>query len=113
MQAARQPFVQVPVVNTRSDHAAGNAVAHTYTRSDRQLTASTGHDADWRGRYAEAYRQQNKDFLRFAATGEFPAIASGCWDGYAAAAVAEAGVRALQSGSRQPVSMIARPEFYA
>ena len=84
-----------------------------YTRSDRQLTASTGHDADWRGRYAEAYRQQNKDFLRFAATGEFPAIASGCWDGYAAAAVAEAGVRALQSGSRQPVSMIARPEFYA
>lgn len=86
-------------------------VAHT--RSDRRLTASTGYDADWRDRYAEAYRRQNKDFLRFAATGDFPAIASGCWDGYAAAAIAEAGVRALQSGSRQPVSMIARPEFYA
>lgn len=83
-----------------------------YTRSDLRLTASTGYHADWRGRYAEAYRRQNKDFLRFAATGEFPAIASDCWDGYAAAAVAEAGVRALHSGSRQPVSMIARPEFY-
>lgn len=41
-QAARQPFVQVPVVNTRSDHAAGNAVAHTYTRSDRQVIRRFG-----------------------------------------------------------------------
>ena len=44
---------------------------------------------------------------------QFPEIASDCWDGYAAAVVAEAGVSALKSGQRAPVNMIAKPEFYA
>jgi myo-inositol 2-dehydrogenase / D-chiro-inositol 1-dehydrogenase len=58
-----------------------------YTRSDMALAQSTRYDADWRGRYA--------------------------WDGYAAASVAEAGVRALHEGRKIPVKMITRPEFYA
>lgn len=83
-----------------------------YTRTDLRLAASTRYDTDWRGRYHEAYVRQNSDFLRFAQNGDFPAIASNCWDGYCAAVVAEAGVKALASGQRQPVTMIAKPVFY-
>ncbi len=88
-----------------------NSVA--YTRTDMRFASSTRYDADWRGRYHEAYVRQNRDFLRFVETGDFPDIASDCWDGYCAAVVAEAGVRALGTGARETVEMIARPEFYA
>lgn len=37
VQARRAPFIHVPVVNTRSLYAGDNLVAHTYTRSDRQV----------------------------------------------------------------------------
>jgi myo-inositol 2-dehydrogenase / D-chiro-inositol 1-dehydrogenase len=84
-----------------------------YTRTDLKLASSTRYDADWRGRYHEAYVRQNRDFLRFVETGTFPAIASNSWDGYAAAVVAEAGARALATGQRQTISMIERPAFYA
>ena len=90
---------------------ASNAIA--YTRTDSSLTQSTSYDADWRGRYADAYRRQNLDFVRFATTGEFPSTASDCWDGYCAATVAEAGVKALKEGRTAPVQMISKPEFYA
>ena len=84
-----------------------------YTRTDRKLASSTRYDADWRGRYHEAYVRQNRDFLRFVETGHFPAIASNSWDGYAAAVVAEAGAHALATGQRQTISMMERPAFYA
>lgn len=84
-----------------------------FTRLDKALSSGTGYESDWRGRYAEAYRRQNRAFVHFAGTGQFPAIASDCWDGYCAAAVAEAGVQALKDGRKTIVVMIARPEFYA
>ncbi|MGF1477802.1 MAG: Gfo/Idh/MocA family oxidoreductase [Geminicoccaceae bacterium] len=84
-----------------------------YTRTDMKLASSTTYDADWRGRYAEAYRRQNRDFLRFVATGHFPEIGADCWDGYCAAIVAEAGVEALEQGRKCPVDMITKPDFYA
>lgn len=84
-----------------------------YTRTDVKLTSRIRYDADWRGRYAEAYRRQNRDFLCFVETGQFPRTASDCWDGYCAAIVAEAGVTALKEGRKMPVKMIAKPEFYA
>ena len=90
---------------------ATNPVAHT--RTDRKLSSATRYDADWRGRYHEAYVRQNRAFLDFVQTGIFPKIASDCWDGYCAAVVAEAGVQALASGTKQAVEMIAKPEFYA
>lgn len=83
-----------------------------YTRTDSALANVTRYDADWRTRYAEAYRRQNSSFLTFVETGNFPAIGSDCWDGYCAAVVAEAGVRALETGQKCPVNMVARPEFY-
>jgi len=87
-----------------------NSIA--YTRTDMKLNNSTRYDADWRTRYREAYVRQNRDFLRFVETGFFPKIASDCWDGYCAAKVAETGVKALQTGTKQAVEMIAKPEFY-
>jgi myo-inositol 2-dehydrogenase/D-chiro-inositol 1-dehydrogenase len=84
-----------------------------YTRLERSLGVHTGYDADWRTRYFDAYRRQNRAFLRFADTDVFPEIASSCWDGYAAAVTAEAGVTALASGQKHPVTMISKPEFYA
>lgn len=94
----------------------GGAIAMNhvaYTRLDRALSNTTAYDADWRGRYAEAYRRQNQAFLRFVETGEWPEIGSSSWDGYASAVVAEAGVVALNEGRKAAVKMIDKPEFYA
>ncbi len=84
-----------------------------YSRLDANLSSSTRYDVDWRGRYYEAYVRQNRDFLYFVNTGQFTKIGSDCWDGYAAAIVAEAGVRALESGTKARVEMINKPEFYS
>lgn len=84
-----------------------------YTRIDSSFGASTNYDGDWRARYAEAYRRQNRDFLTFVKTGVFPEMGSDCWDGYCAANVAEAGVKALESGQKCKIEKIAKPEFYA
>ncbi|CUH82580.1 Gfo/Idh/MocA family protein [Tropicibacter naphthalenivorans] len=84
----------------------------SYTRLDKDATKSVGHDPDWRDRYAEAYRQQNRAFLAWVQGGDYPALASSSWDGYAAAVIAETGVKALESGSRQDITLIAKPEFY-
>ncbi|MBP0484806.1 Gfo/Idh/MocA family oxidoreductase [Sagittula salina] len=85
----------------------------SYTRMDKGATQSLGHDADWRDRYAEAYRQQNKAFVRWVQGGGCPELAASAWDGYAAAVIAECGVKALESGSRQDITLIPRPAFYA
>ena len=90
---------------------ATNMVA--YTRTDSRLASSAAYEPDWRNRYAEAYRRQNRDFLEFAANGEFPTRASSCWDGYCAAVVAETGVVALDQGNKQSIKQSNRPEFYA
>ena len=86
--------------------------AATYSRLDAGLAQRNGYDADWRGRYAEAYRRQNRAFLHFVRTGAFSTIGSDAWDGYAAAVVAEAGARALAEGRRVAVQMQTQPSFY-
>jgi len=84
-----------------------------YTRLDKALAQSTAFEADWRGRYFDAYRKQNRASLRFVETGAFPEHGSSAWDGYAAAVAAEAGVTALKHGVKAPVQMIDKPEIYA
>ena len=94
----------------------GGSVAMTpvsHTRRDAALRSATTYDADWRSRYAEAYRRQNRAFVQFVRTDGFSAIAADAFDGYAAAVVAEAGVRALHGGGKVPVEMIDKPAFYA
>lgn len=84
-----------------------------YTRTDKNLTSGTRYDADWRSRYHEAYVRQNRAFVDFVKTGAFPEVASSAWDGYCATVVAEAGVRALETGTRQPIELMAKPELYS
>jgi myo-inositol 2-dehydrogenase / D-chiro-inositol 1-dehydrogenase len=83
-----------------------------YTRTDLRLANATRYDADWRGRYHEAYVRQNRAFLRFVETGAFPEAASNAWDGYCAAVVAEAGAKALATAQKQPVTMMEKPALY-
>ena len=85
----------------------------SFLRRDAALSHSTPYATDWRPRYGEAYRRQNRAFLDFVRTGTFSPIASDAWDGYCAAIVAEAGVRALRERGKMPVQRAAKPQFYA
>ncbi|WP_112313170.1 Gfo/Idh/MocA family oxidoreductase [Pseudogemmobacter bohemicus] len=83
-----------------------------HSRIDRGLQQVTPYAADWRPRFAGAYRRQNRAFVDFVRSGAFPADGASAWDGYAASVIAEAGVTALKEGRRVVVGMIPQPEFY-
>lgn len=87
-------------------------VAPVYSRRDAGLSQSTAYDSDWRRRYHEAYRQQNRAFLTFVNTGVFPAGASDAWDGYCAAVIAEAGAASLREGRKVEIKLNEKPAFY-
>ncbi|WP_425100110.1 Gfo/Idh/MocA family oxidoreductase [Tropicibacter sp. S64] len=84
----------------------------SYTLMDQNARKSVGHDPDWRDRYAQAYRQQNKAFVSWASGGAYPALAADSWDGYCASVIAATGAAALTEGVRKSVDLIARPAFY-
>ncbi len=67
--------------------------------------------ADWRPRFVDAYRQQNRAWVKSINTGK-PNLGATAWDGYCSTAVAEAGVEALHSGKTVAVTQIAKPKFY-
>lgn len=83
-----------------------------HTRTDIKFSSSTSYDADWRGRFHDAYVRQNRKFLNFVKTGSFPEIASDCWDGYCTALVAEFGIKSLHSGAKHTIRTIPKPELY-
>ncbi|MBC2900579.1 Gfo/Idh/MocA family protein [Streptomyces cupreus] len=65
---------------------------------------------DWTERFADAYDREIQSWVDATRRGEVtgPSI----WDGYAAAAVCEAGVRALHEGGRVEVELVERPSLY-
>lgn len=65
---------------------------------------------DFTERFADAYDRQLQDWVDATRRGEVtgPSV----WDGYAAAAVCEAGVRALEEGGRVEVNLVNRPALY-
>jgi myo-inositol 2-dehydrogenase/D-chiro-inositol 1-dehydrogenase len=80
------------------------------------LRRSTGQSAralpvDWRVRFAEAYRLELQDWVDGVAADD-PARGASAWDGYAATQVAEAGIRALDTGRQQDVAVRAKPALY-
>jgi myo-inositol 2-dehydrogenase/D-chiro-inositol 1-dehydrogenase len=75
------------------------------------LTSGLSYPKDWRPRFAEAYRLQNQAWIKSITTGQ--PVGASAWDGYAATAIAEAGVKALASGAAQKVQMVKKPAFYA
>jgi myo-inositol 2-dehydrogenase / D-chiro-inositol 1-dehydrogenase len=67
--------------------------------------------ADWRPRFVDAYRQQNRAWVKSINTGK-PNLGASAWDGYCSTAVAEAGVEALHTSKTVTVTQIAKPKFY-
>lgn len=65
---------------------------------------------DFVERFAEAYDREVQAWVDATRRGEV--TGPGVWDGYAAAAVCEAGVRSLNEGGRMPVELVERPALY-
>ncbi|MET9409829.1 Gfo/Idh/MocA family oxidoreductase [Streptomyces sp. NPDC002935] len=66
---------------------------------------------DYLVRFADAYDREVQAWADATRAGRV--TGPGVWDGYAASAVAEAGVRALESGGRVTVELAPRPDLYA
>ncbi len=66
---------------------------------------------DWRERFIEAYDQEFREWI--VAAGAGTATGPSAWDGYAATLVADAALRAVDSGALEPVTMIDKPALYA
>ncbi|MFI5616742.1 Gfo/Idh/MocA family protein [Streptomyces sp. NPDC051567] len=65
---------------------------------------------DFTVRFADAYDRQLRRWVAAAARGR--TAGPGAWDGYAAAAVSEAGLRAGRDGVRVAVELVDRPALY-
>jgi myo-inositol 2-dehydrogenase/D-chiro-inositol 1-dehydrogenase len=73
--------------------------------------AGTPIPADWRERFLAAYDIELQEWVHALAGGGRP-LGPTAWDGYAAAVVSDAGVKALQTGERVPVTLVDRPKLY-
>jgi myo-inositol 2-dehydrogenase/D-chiro-inositol 1-dehydrogenase len=67
--------------------------------------------ADWRERFLRAYDIELQEWVDSVAAGEQPSGPSS-WDGYAALAVCDAGLKALHGGGRTPVQLRPKPDLY-
>jgi len=85
----------------------------TYSSTNLSLQLSQTYAADWRPRFADAYRVQDKAWVRAIETGEPDTTAADAWDGYCASAVAEAGVTALRTKARATIKLTEMPALYA
>ena len=66
--------------------------------------------ADWRERFVRAYDVELQEWVD--AVGGDGELGPSSWDGYAATAVSDAGLEALRTGARVPVSLVDRPALY-
>jgi myo-inositol 2-dehydrogenase / D-chiro-inositol 1-dehydrogenase len=67
-------------------------------------------EEDWRARFADAYREQMRQWVASIETGR--PVGSSAWDGYAASAIAGIALKAQAERSRMPISLGERPAFY-
>ncbi|MGX1315988.1 myo-inositol 2-dehydrogenase/D-chiro-inositol 1-dehydrogenase [Streptomyces calvus] len=79
------------------------------------VTHTAGHwggtiTQDWTERFAQAYDDEVQAWVDSTRRGEVGGPST--WDGYAAAAVCEAGVRALEEGGRVEVDLVEKPPLY-
>ncbi len=82
-----------------------------HSETNLALGQNIPYPADWRPRFADAYRLQNQAWIKTIAAGK-PATGASAWDGYAASAVAEAGVKSLADGRTVEVAMASKPGLY-
>jgi myo-inositol 2-dehydrogenase/D-chiro-inositol 1-dehydrogenase len=80
------------------------------TETNAELIQGTAYPVDWRPRFADAYRLQAQAWInsirRDTTTG------ASAWDGYAASAVAEAGLLSLAEGRRVEIKLADQPALY-
>ncbi|MFF5158075.1 Gfo/Idh/MocA family protein [Streptomyces sp. NPDC000348] len=99
--------VQAEVVCERGTARIGDGhalVTHTAGRWGGTITQ------DWTERFAQAYDDEIRTWVDTTRRGEVTGPST--WDGYAAAAVCEAGVRALEEGGRVTVDLVEKPALY-
>lgn len=91
----------------------GTALVGGNTGLLRHTVGGWGGDvtADFRDRFMQAFDLEFQHWVHAARRGGIDGASA--WDGYAAAAVAEAGTRAQDSDCRTEVDMVDRPAFYA
>lgn len=75
------------------------------------LSQGVSHPADWRPRFAAAYRLQMQAWIRSIQIAV--PVGASAWDGYAAAAAAEAGLAALAGGRAVRIAMSDKPALYS
>jgi myo-inositol 2-dehydrogenase/D-chiro-inositol 1-dehydrogenase len=100
--------VRAELVGSHGTLTLENPLAVTTTRS---LQRSQSVPPDWRVRFGAAFHAEIQGWVDAVRSGEHGGAAT-AWDGYAATAVAEAGLAALASGDREPVHLAERPGFY-
>jgi myo-inositol 2-dehydrogenase/D-chiro-inositol 1-dehydrogenase len=83
-----------------------------HSHLSKALRSTQSYPADWRPRFAEAYRLQNKAWVQAIRSGIPSATAAHAWDGYCATLIADSGVRALATGTRVAIDMIKKPSIY-
>ena len=66
---------------------------------------------DWRERFIEAYDVEVAEWIKAASAGG--ATGPSAWDGYAITAVADAGLKAAETGETATVDLVERPGLYA
>jgi myo-inositol 2-dehydrogenase / D-chiro-inositol 1-dehydrogenase len=66
--------------------------------------------ADWRERFVRSYDVELQEWVD--AVGGDGQLGPSSWDGYAATAVSDAGLEALRTGARVPVTLVDRPALY-
>ena len=80
-----------------------------HTEINVNLTHGSAYPADWRPRFADAYRLQAQAWIRAI---EAEPVGASAWDGYATAAVAEAGLQSLAESRYVAICLVEPPALY-
>ena len=83
-----------------------------YAKYNVGLQSAERFAEDWRSRFADAYRCQNKVWVQSIEADSPDPDAANAWDGYCATVAAEAGVVSLTSGKRAKVDTAEMPPLY-
>ena len=79
-------------------------------RSGGRVSAAV--PTDWKDRFSAAFDTEFTEWVNTIAAGQPPSGPSS-WDGYAATAVCDAGVKSLYSGERAAIELADKPDLYA
>lgn len=100
--------VRCEIVGSRGLASVDNPTLGAVTTAGR---VASGVPADWKERFGEAFQHELQSWVSGVQAGGGIGGAT-AWDGYAATAVAEAGLASMADGEPKPVRLVERPSFY-